>query len=234
MQTHQLHVDSITTVATNVYKILLSSNETLDYLAGQYCLIQMGEGDLRPFSIASAPSATNQIELHIGAVPENSYAWDVLVQMREQHVIQAQIGHGNAYLQPEPKRGIVLIAGGTGYSYVKSILVECIQQKLNQPISVYWGAKKLEQIYELSVLSALAEEHDNITFHPVLEGTNEHWQGKTGLVHKAVLDDFGDSLAEQQVYIAGPFPMAKVARDDYFAIGLNKNALFGDAYAFLD
>ena len=234
MQTQQLNVDSITTVATNVYKILLSSNEALDYQAGQYCLIKMGEGDLRPFSIASAPSATNKIELHIGAVPENSYAWDILMQMREQHAIQAQIGHGNAYLQPEPQRGIVLIAGGTGYSYVKSILVECIQQQLNQPISVYWGAKKLEQIYELSELTAFAKAHANITFHPVIEDINEHWQGKTGFVHRAVLDDFGDSLAEQQVYIAGPFPMAKVARDDYFAIGLNKNALFGDAYTFLD
>lgn len=234
MQTHQLHVDSITTVATDVYKIILTSNEPLDYQAGQYCLIEMGEGDLRPFSIASAPSATKQIELHIGAVPENSYAWDVLVQMREQHVIQAQIAHGAAYLQPESERGMVLIAGGTGYSYVKSILVECIQQKLTQPISVYWGAKQLEQIYELSELTEFAETYANISFYPVIEDADDQWQGKTGLVHRAVLADFGDTLAQQQVYIAGPFPMAKIARDDYVAVGLSKDALFGDAYAFLD
>ncbi len=234
MQTHQLHVDTITSVAKDVYKIVLTSKDSLDYQAGQYCLIEMGEGDLRPFSIASAPSDGNHIELHIGAIPENSFAWDVLTRMREKQVIKAQIAHGEAYLQPVSERGIVLIAGGTGYSYVKSILVECIHQNIRQPISVYWGAKNLEQIYEFSELTALAEQNANITFHPVLENTDMHWKGKTGLVHRAVLSDFSDTLAQQQVYIAGPFPMAKVARDDYFSIGLSKDALFGDAYAFLD
>jgi NAD(P)H-flavin reductase len=68
----------------------------------------------------------------------------------------------------------------------------------------------------------------------VLEHGAKDWQGKTGLVHKAVLTDIADTIAEYQIYIAGPFAMAKVARDDFAAAGLPNDALFGDAYAFLD
>ena len=53
MQTQQLHVESISTVANDVYKIILTCSEPLQYQAGQYCMIVMGEGDCRPFSIAS-------------------------------------------------------------------------------------------------------------------------------------------------------------------------------------
>ena len=236
MHSHQLQVESISTVANDVYKIILSSTQPLEYLAGQYCMIQMGEQDLRPFSIASAPSISNTIELHIGAVPQNAYAWDVLTQMREQGTIQAQIAHGEAHLQtnndsPHP---LALIAGGTGYSYVKSIVHECIAQRFEQDIHVYWGAKTLAQIYEYDELTALANAHTNIHFHPVLELQNPNWLGKTGLVHAAFMQDADTDIAQYQVYIAGPFAMAKVARDDYFAAGLPAKALFGDAYAYLD
>jgi len=233
MQTQQLHVESISTVANDVYKIILSASEPMTYVAGQYCMIVMGEGDCRPFSIASAPSVTDKIELHIGAVPENAYAWDVLTRMRDDGTITAQIAHGDAFLQPNGQP-MVLIAGGTGYSYVKSIMNECIAQQLAQDVHVYWGAKTLEQIYEADELTRIASQHANIHFHPVLEHGAASWHGKTGLVHLAVLDDLAAELQQHQVYIAGPFAMAKIARDDYAAAGLPKDALFGDAYAFLD
>jgi aquacobalamin reductase/NAD(P)H-flavin reductase len=233
MQTQQLHVESISTVANDVYKIILTCSEPLQYQAGQYCMIVMGEGDCRPFSIASSPSESNKIELHIGAVPANAYAWDVLSVMRETGLTTAQIAHGDAFLQPT-SQPIVLIAGGTGYSYAKSIIHECVAQQLTQDIHLYWGAKSLEQIYEADELSALASQHANIHFHPVLEHGAKDWQGKTGLVHQAVLTDIADEIADYQIYIAGPFAMAKVARDDFAAAGLPSDALFGDAYAFLD
>ena len=40
-------------------------------------------------------------------------------------------------------------------------------------------------------------------------------------------------LSDKQVYIAGRFEMAKVARDDFAECGLSTDKLFGDAYAFI-
>lgn len=227
----QLNLKTIENVGHDVYRIILSSDETLVYEAGQYLLVKMGENDERPFSIASSPSKDRFIELHIGATPENPYAWDVIEQLRTKGNIQVSLANGVAQLQPDEKP-IVLIAGGTGYSYVKSIAYEAVNQQLENDIHIFWGAKEFSQLYEAEALTNLANDHDNIFFHPVVENADEDWSGATGLVHQAVLSHFND-LSHVQVYIAGPFPMAKVAREDYTNAGLPSSALFGDAYAFI-
>lgn len=49
-----------------VYQVLLRPEKPLEFKAGQYLCVVMGEKDKRPFSIASAPGS-ELIELHIGA-----------------------------------------------------------------------------------------------------------------------------------------------------------------------
>jgi aquacobalamin reductase/NAD(P)H-flavin reductase len=227
----QLNLKTIENVGHDVYRIKLSADDTLNYAAGQYLLVNMSEDDQRPFSIASSPSKDRFIELHIGATPENPYAWDVIEQLRTKGSVQVSLANGTAQLQPSEK-DIILVAGGTGYSYVKSIAFEATTQGLENQIHIFWGAKQDSQLYEAALLQQLADEHDNVHFHPVVEQPDTGWQGATGWVHHAVLQSFPD-LSPFQVYIAGPFPMAKVARDDFYAAGLATDDLFGDAYAFI-
>lgn len=228
----QLNLKTIENVGHDVYRIILSADDELHYFAGQYLLVHMSEDDARPFSIASSPSKDKFIELHIGAVPENPYAWDVIERLRTLGNIQVTLANGNAYLQPQEDKNIVLIAGGTGYSYLKSIAFEIAEQQLDVPVHIFWGAKQASQLYEADIMQALCDKYDNFHFHPIVEQAEADWEGQTGLVHLAVIEQM-QSLDSAQVYIAGPFPMAKVAREDFMKVGLEKACLFGDAYAFI-
>ena len=67
-------VASITPLTEVVQKVELTPESPVEFKAGQYAMVVMGEKDMRPFSIANAAFDNSRIELHIGAEPGNSYA----------------------------------------------------------------------------------------------------------------------------------------------------------------
>lgn len=231
-------VKSIQSLASNTYQILLHPEQPVTFKAGQYLMVVMGEKDKRPFSIASSPCRhEGELELHIGAAEHNAYAIEVVQLMREalekQLEVEIDAPHGDAWIREESESPILLIAGGTGFSYVRSILDHCIAQNKANPIHLYWGARDESQLYALTELEHIAAKHENVHFIPVVEDAGTNWQGKVGNVLQAISSDF-DSLADFDIYIAGRFEMAGAAREQFTQ---NKQALsekmFADAYAFI-
>lgn len=224
-------VESIEAQTSIVHKVVLVPEQALDFKAGQYLQVVMGEKDKRPFSIASSPSHSNKLELHIGADPANSYAFEVLTQCREAGKLQVEAPFGQAFLRDSNKPAII-VAGGTGYSYAKSIVLNCLEQQTDRELTLYWGAKTVSDLYEISELEALSILHPRFTFIPVVEEPSTDWTGHVGWVHKAVLKDI-NNFCGKQVYTAGRFEMSAVIREEFCLQGLDKNELFGDAYAFI-
>ncbi|RDV26602.1 NAD(P)H-flavin reductase [Alteromonas aestuariivivens] len=231
MSEFHCQVAQIVPLTKVVYKVELIPSVPVDFKAGQYVLVHMGENDKRPFSIASAAYENQRIELHIGADENNAYATEVLERMKNDGEITLSGGHGEAYLQPNGNP-MILIAGGTGFSYTYSILKQALHDDPQAEVHLYWGGRHVEDLYLFDELTSLAEQHSHFSFLPVVEFAHDDWTGRTGWVHHAVLADY-PSLAETQVYIAGRFEMAKTARDDFKARGMDSDNLFGDAYAFI-
>lgn len=231
MQAKLLKLESLTPA---VYLVQLKLPEKLQFQAGQYLQVVMGERDKRPFSIASAPQAngTDQLELHIGATPENRYAWDVIAQLREQGEITIEAPLGEAFYRADKHRPVILVAGGTGFSYTWSILQAHIANGCEIPMTLYWGARAPSDLYYHEQLQALAKQHQNFHYRPVVEAAEANWQGALGLVHHAVMAE-QDDLAAANVYVAGRFEMVRVVRDDFHARGLPLPQLYGDALAFI-
>ena len=71
-----------------------------------------------------------------------------------------------------------------------------------------------------------------LTFIPVVQEPEADWTGKTGLVHKAIMDDFV-SLHDYDIYVAGRFEMAGAAREEFKVLGAEPERIFGDAYEFI-
>ena len=173
------------------------------------------------------------IELHIGASELNLYAMAVMDRILKEQSITVDIPHGDAWLREEGQRPLVLIAGGTGFSYVRSILITALEQQPHRDISIYWGGRELKHLYDLGELEALSIHHPNLKVIPVVEQPEDGWQGRSGTVLSAVLQDF-TSLAEHDIYIAGRFEMAKIARDLFCnERDAREDRLFGDAFAFI-
>lgn len=230
-------VDSIVALNPVVSLVTLTPQQAFSHQAGQYLKVVMGEDDQRPFSIANAPRKDEKIQLHIGAEPGNSYAGEVLDRMRQDGEITVNGGLGSAYMRTSISMPTILLAGGTGFSYTQAILQKILEvaqhtEGHKDPLFLYWGTRSTADMYAYEELVALAKQHEHFTFIPVVEHPGHQWAGKTGWVHKAVLEDFV-SLEPYRVYVAGRFEMAGIAREEFHQQGLILKNLYGDAFEFI-
>ncbi|MCO4321087.1 NAD(P)H-flavin reductase [Aliidiomarina quisquiliarum] len=215
-----------------VFKVQLTPPEPVNFVAGQYITVVMDKDDFRAFSIASTPSQGHVIELHIGATPENPYAWEVMQRLQAEGEITITVPAGTAGLR-ESERPLIVLAGGTGFSYAWSIAAAQLETQSQRNVLFYWGGKTLADLYKHEKLLALEQSDSRFHYFPVLEKTPENWQGHQGLVHLAVLADH-DNLSGFDVYVAGRFEMVRVVRDDFFKHKLPEQQLFGDALSYLE
>ncbi|PKH19561.1 NAD(P)H-flavin reductase [Enterobacterales bacterium CwR94] len=226
-------VTSVEAITDTVYRVRLVPGADFTFLAGQYLMVVMDERDKRPFSLASTPMEKDIIELHIGASDVNLYAMAVMERIKEDREITVDIPHGDAWLREEGSAPLVLVAGGTGFSYARSILLTALAQQPDREIAIYWGGREYKHLYDMDELNALAIRHKNLKVIPVVEQPEAGWQGRSGTVLTAVLQDYS-TLAGHDIYIAGRFEMAKIARDRFVAErGADAARMFGDAFAFI-
>lgn len=230
MQTVNCAVSAIEAVNEFVFKVILTPEQPVAFVAGQYAQLVLAEQDKRAFSIANTPS-DGYIELHIGATPEQSYPWQAIEHLRQHSVVTVEVGLGVAQIQSAADQDIILLAGGTGYSYARSIALQLAQQQHRGQVYLYWGCKERSALYEHQAMLDWAQPA-NFHYVPVLQQPDSQWQGRTGLVHQAILADFAD-LSRFHIYSAGRFEMVAVARDDFLRQGARREQLFADAFAWL-
>lgn len=232
MQQVTCSVEALTEMADTLWYVRLKPEVPVEFLPGQYVLVMMAEDDKRPFSIANSMNDEGIVELHIGATPDNTYAVQVLKRMQDQGKIDLQFPVGKAYLRSESTRPVILIAGGTGFAYTRSILQQMVADGLRQPVFLYWGVRFAEHLYADQEMKAWAAAHPELTYIPVVQNAETNWQGRSGLVHEAIMDDF-ISLNDYDVYVAGRFEMAGVAREAFKEKGIVIEQLYGDAFEFI-
>ena len=233
MTTLSCKVTSVDAITDTVYRVRLLPEAKFSFQAGQYLMVVMDERDKRPFSMASTPSDHEFIELHIGASEINLYAMAVMDRILKEKEIVVDIPHGDAWLRDDEDRPLILIAGGTGFSYVRSILLTALARNPQREIAIYWGGREDKHLYDLSELEALSVVHPNLRVEAVVEQPEAGWRGRTGTVLTAVMQDYG-TLAGHDIYIAGRFEMAKIARDLFCnERSAQVDRMFGDAFSFI-
>jgi CDP-4-dehydro-6-deoxyglucose reductase len=139
---------------------------------------------------------------------------------------------GSFFLREDSDKPIIMVASGTGFAPIKGIIEHAIHQGMTRPIVFYWGARTPADLYMAEMAGQWQAQNSNITFIPVVsDALPEHnWQGRTGFVHQAVLDDF-DSLAGYQVYACGAPVMVEAAHTAFIGErSLPADEFFSDAF----
>jgi len=231
MKVINCQVHSISSLTAHVYKVLLKPNQNFDFVPGQYLNFVMSDDDKRPFSIASSPS-NDLIELQIGAFGADSYPMQVIERIQSSDNVTIEIPLGKAELRTASERPLILMAGGTGFSYIKSMFEYLSEQRSTRPVVVYWGLREPSACYELDETTAIVAKMPNANFIPVVENPDENWQGRTGLVHQAVMHDI-TSLEPYDIYLAGRFEMIALVRSDFVEHGALLEHMYADAFAYI-
>ncbi|ENO89374.1 CDP-6-deoxy-delta-3,4-glucoseen reductase [Thauera linaloolentis] len=212
----------------------LPASEAFRFNAGQYVDILLADGQRRSFSIANAPHDAGHIELHVRRIDGGRFTTQVFEGMKEKDILRLEGPLGSFWLREETQRPIVMLAGGTGFAPIKGIVEHAIETGLQRPITLYWGARDRAGLYLDELARSWESALPGLRYIPVLsdEAPGDAWDGRRGLVHQAVLDDFAD-LSGHEVYACGAPAMIDAARASFCGErGLPEDAFFADAFTF--
>jgi CDP-4-dehydro-6-deoxyglucose reductase, E3 len=222
-----------------VIQLQLPSNDPLRYRAGQYIDFILKDGSRRSYSMANAPHRLAEngcIELHLRHMPGGVFTDHVFGVMKERDLLRLEGPFGSFYLRDggatETDAPIILLASGTGFAPVKAILEHLQLKNSTRPMVLYWGARSRVDLYLHDWAVQMQAQMPHLKYIPVLSEarSEDNWQGRSGWVHQAVMDDFAD-LSNHQVYACGAPVMVDAARAEFVAQrGLSEDAFFADAF----
>src|SRR5258706_3732867 len=212
----------------SILQLRLPAGVRAKFGAGQYLQVELPDGTRRNYSMANAPHESDSVQLHVRHVPGGRFSEGVLGRIAKGDRLRIELPFGEFTLREGSEKPAVLLATGTGFAPVKSIIEDAIKRRLERPLHLYWGARRAEDLY-LAALVQKWHETGRVKFVPVLSEADQAWPGRRGFVHEAVLEDFG-SLAGYDVYACGKPSMTSAARDTFVKTGLAEDDFFSDAF----
>ncbi len=217
-------------------RLQLPAVEPLPFRAGQYLDVLLPDGRRRSFSMASSPRQGTLLELHVKRVaagvftprlfapPEGGLLPGALL------TIEGPLGQFVYVDGPGPA---LMVAGGTGFAPLKSMLVELLESGSARPVHLYWGARTAAELYEEAQLLEWTRRHPQFSYTGVLSGPQaaaslapHHRHGR---VHEVVLAAHPD-LHACDVFAAGPPGLIDAVRAGFLAAGLAPQRLHFDSF----
>ncbi|HET7669968.1 MAG TPA: FAD-binding oxidoreductase, partial [Burkholderiales bacterium] len=197
-----------------VIGLRLPMNENFRFLAGQYIDMLLKDGKRRSYSLATKPDpgGVTALEIHVRATPGGLFTEHVFNKLKVRDLLRFEGPLGSFYLREDSEKPIVMVASGTGFAPIKSIIELALEKGLEKkrPMTLYWGCRVKQDLYMLD--QAQSWTRPGFKFIPVL--SDEQWSGRTGFVHRAVMEDFPD-MTGVQVYACGAPVMVESARKDF-------------------
>lgn len=235
VKTLPCRVQTIERVADDVIvlRLKLPANERLKFLAGQFIEFLLKDGTRRSFSMANPPHEAGEIELHVRRVAGGQFTAHVFEKMKERDILRFEGPLGVFFLREESAKPVVLVASGTGFAPIKALIEDAFHRGIARPMTLYWGGRRPKDLYMNALAERWAREHpEQFKYVPVIsDGLPEDaWHGRTGFVHRAVMQDFPD-LSGHQVYACGVPVMVEAAQRDFIAAcGLLEDEFFADSF----
>ena len=210
----------------------LPANERLLFLAGQYIDFLLRDGSRRSFSMANAPHDDELIQLHVRHVAGGQFTDHVFGKMKERDILRFEGPLGTFFLREDSDKPIVFVASGTGFAPIKSIIEHALNKGIARPMRLYWGGRRPGDLYLNTLSEQWAAEHERFSYVPVISDglPGDDWRGRTGFVHRAVMEDLPD-LCGYQVYACGVPVMVDAARRDFTAqCRLPEDEFYADSF----
>jgi CDP-4-dehydro-6-deoxyglucose reductase len=216
-----------------VLQLKLPASEKLQFLAGQYLEFILRDGTRRSFSMGNAPHDAELVEIHVRHVPGGQFTDHVFGKMKEKDILRFEAPLGTFFLREDSDKPIVFVASGTGFAPIKAIIEHAIHKEIVRPMTLYWGGRRPKDLYMHELAQEWATGYGAFfDYVPVISEAlpEDAWTGRSGFVHRAVMEDFPD-LSAYQVYACGvPIMVDSAKRDFVGECKLPEDEFYADSF----
>lgn len=202
-------MEDVTDVIKRV-KFRLAEGEELIFKPGQFIQLKapLYEGNTeevyRAYSIASAPSEKDTVELLIGYIPDGICTTYVHQHLKVGDTVQLNGPHGDFYYDEDSTNDMIMVAAGTGMAPILAILKYMEEHDVKRKATFYFGAKTPEDLFFLDYFKHLEDTLYDFEFVPTLSRvTEEHkWTGAQGRVNQ-IIEEQLESGENKEAYLCG-------------------------------
>ncbi len=178
----------------------------IDFQAGQYINLDLpGLEASRAFSLASPPSRKSLIELHVRLVPGGRATTYVHRTLAKGDQVAFSGPYGHFFVRKSQRVPTLFLAGGSGLSSPKSMILDLLERGWEQPITLVHGVRTARDVFFRELFEELAVLHPNFSYVPALsQPDGQPWQGETGFVHEVAERMTGGRFGGMKAYLCGP------------------------------
>ena len=215
-----------------ILSLQLPATERMQFKAGQYIEFLLKDGKRRAYSMATAPHSDELLALHIRHMPGGLFTDQVFGTLKEKDILRFEGPLGTFFLREDSEKPIVMLASGTGFAPIKAMIDHWAHQQSTRPMTLYWGGRRPADLYMNALCEEWAKTLPNFRYIPVISDAlpEDNWTGRTGFVHKAVMQDL-QNLSDYQVYACGAPIMVEAAQRDFVAeCKLPNEEFFADSF----
>jgi CDP-4-dehydro-6-deoxyglucose reductase, E3 len=232
VRTLPVRVQAMKKLAPDVMRIQLKlpAAERLQFLAGQYIDILLRGGMRRSLSMANPPHDDALMELHLRNYG-GPFSDLVFNKMKEKDILRFEGPLGTFFLREESAKPIIFLASGTGFAPIKAIIEHALHKGVSRPMTLYWGGRRPSDLYLNELAKGWKRDH-GIEYVPVISDAlpEDGWTGRTGFVHRAVMEDFPD-MTGYSVYACGAPIVVESAHKDFTALcKLPEDEFYSDSF----
>jgi len=209
-------------------RLVIESGGPFTFSAGQYAQVEFGPGMSKHYSMANTP-AEPELEFQIRHMPGGKTSAYVATRLKVGDALKVSGPLGASYLRDQHAGPVLLVAGGSGFAPMQSILGTLLGRDYTAPVTLYFGVRSERDLYRERLLKDLAAKHANFGYHVVLSEQKGERGRRYGLVHEALAQDRAD-LDGHNAYLAGPPVMVEAATAVLEARGLPHRDIHADAF----
>ena len=197
-----------------------------DYHAGQYLQLLIPGHEGAYFSIANAPGSRH-LQLHILAVPGQSSACEIVEYLRNRPTVRLRLPMGRCCLTSMPASPLVLVAAGTGFAQIKSMVEWLILKGHIRPVHVYWAVRRPEERYAAATFSSWTQLPWLRCVGVTGDSQDNDWTGHHAELVRALCSNPVD-WQQAEVYVSGSPPMVYAVQDALRPLGLADHLFHSD------
>jgi len=205
--------------------------------------VRARERETRAYSLAGAPAEPERLVLLVKialpppATPAGTPPGCVssyLFARRPGDTVAIRGPFGDFHVQ-NTDREIVLIGGGAGLAPLRSIVLDQLRNGTRRRMSLWYGARDVDDLCYVAELQAAAAAHENFSYHVALSSADQRsdWLGYRGFIHAVVRDHYlAAHAAPDQIeyYLCGPPLMSAATLHMLAQLGVPRDNIFYDDF----
>ncbi len=207
VQDFQTTVSRIVDLTPTIKAIYLKLDKHLHFQAGQYVQVQIpGVEGGRAFSIANTPKQvkeTGEVELNVRILKDGKATTWLHQQLKTGDKLKISGPYGRFLVRQSAQQPMIFMAGGSGLSSPRSMILDLIDSGSTQPMTLVYGQRTVQELYYDDEFKALAAAHPHFTYVPALsEGSGGN--AAQGFVHDVAKAHFKGDFSGHKAYLCGP------------------------------